>query len=128
MPPQKPAPAPGRLSLDASAWPVVHGTRESLDQTHLPTPDTPTLSFWNSQDQAGAFASSRGDGALPSFEEVMDLLLHHKSEFSTALIRLMQQLTGRRVDRRGMWMLSPLSSLLFASPTPDVLVWGSSPH
>lgn len=98
MPPQKPAPAPGRLSLDASAWPVVHGTRESLDQTHLPTPDTPTLSFWNSQDQAGAFASSRGDGALPSFEEVMDLLLHHKSESSTALIRLVQSsLVGKLI-------------------------------
>lgn len=69
----------GALKLDASAWPVVHGTRESLDHTALPTPANGQLSFWNSQDQAFENdQDSEGLKAMPSMEEVMDLLLHQK--------------------------------------------------
>lgn len=66
----------GALKLDASAWPVVHGTRESLDHTTLPTPANSQLSFWNSQDQA--FEHDQDSEAMPSMEEVMDMLLHQK--------------------------------------------------
>jgi hypothetical protein len=72
----------GALKLDASAWPVVHGTRESLDHTALPTPANGQLSFWNSQDQAFEIdQDSEGLKAMPSMEEVMDMLLHQKRKF-----------------------------------------------
>ncbi|EWM22288.1 Stress-induced protein SRP1/TIP1 [Nannochloropsis gaditana] len=35
--------------LDRSSWPIVHGSRESLDYTSLPTPLTAALHFYNSQ-------------------------------------------------------------------------------
>ena len=36
-------------ALDGSAWPIVHGSRESHDNTPLPTPLTAALHMYNSQ-------------------------------------------------------------------------------
>jgi hypothetical protein len=48
------------LALDAGAWPIVHGSPESLDYTALPTPTTAALHFYNTQ------------GLSPSSEEGLD--------------------------------------------------------
>jgi len=37
------------LALDGGAWPIVHGSPESLDYTALPTPTTAALHFYNTQ-------------------------------------------------------------------------------
>lgn len=39
----------GGLALDDGAWPIVHGSPESLDYTTLPTPTTAALRFYNTQ-------------------------------------------------------------------------------
>ncbi len=48
------------LALDGGAWPIVHGSPESLDYTALPTPTTAALHFYNTQ------------GLSPSSEMEMD--------------------------------------------------------
>lgn len=46
------------LELDTGAWPIVHGSPESLDYTTNPTPTTPALRFYNTQ---GLDPSSEGE-------------------------------------------------------------------
>jgi hypothetical protein len=50
--------AGGGLELDAGAWPIVHGSPESLDYTTLPTPTTAALRFYNTQGLSPSSSSS----------------------------------------------------------------------
>jgi hypothetical protein len=59
------------FELDQSPWPIVHGSRESLDNTKQPTPQTESLDMWLSQ----SLASGAGDHGLPDIQGVFDMLL-----------------------------------------------------
>lgn len=49
------------LELDAGAWPIVHGSPESLDYTTHPTPTTAALRFYNTQGLDPSSPSSSDD-------------------------------------------------------------------
>lgn len=56
----------GGLALDTGAWPIVHGSPESMDYTVLPTPTTAALRFYNTQELS---PSTSGDDGGDEFED-----------------------------------------------------------
>ena len=63
--------------LDRSSWPIVHGSRESLDYTSLPTPFTGALHFYNSQ---GLSPSARAASSFTMLRDDTEGVDDKKSE------------------------------------------------
>lgn len=74
--------SPSGLELDTGAWPIVHGSPESLDYTTNPTPTTAALRFYNTQ---GLDPSSSGHDE--EGEEEMD---------GAALLAALQRAVARK--------------------------------